>query len=127
MPNSKSQAKDPSDRRKVTTKSILRMKERGETIAALTAYDHLMAELLDHAGVDVILVGDSVAMVVQGKDTTVAVTMEQMLYHAAIVSSGVRRALVVGDLPFMTYQVNTDEALRNAGRMVKESAVEAVK
>ena len=120
-------SKDPSDRRKVTTKSLQVMKERGETIAALTAYDFLMAELIDNAGVDVVLVGDSVAMVVQGRETTVAVTMEQMLYHAAIVSRGVERALVVGDLPFMTFQVNPDEALRNSGRMVKESGVEAVK
>ena len=118
--------RETSDR-KVTTKSLARMKERGEPIAALTAYDHLMAALLDQAGVDVILVGDSVAMVVQGKETTVGVTMEQMLYHAAIVASGVERALVVGDLPFMSFQVNPDEALRNAGRMVKESGVEAVK
>jgi 3-methyl-2-oxobutanoate hydroxymethyltransferase len=116
-----------SEPRKVTTKSLQRMKERGESIAALTAYDHLMAQLLDQAGVDVILVGDSVAMVLQGQETTVAVTMEQMLYHASLVSKGVERALVVGDLPFMSYQVNTDEALRNAGRIVKESSVEAVK
>lgn len=114
-------------RRKVTTRSLIRMKEAGETIAALTAYDYLMAGLLDEAGVDVILVGDSVAMVVQGKDTTVQVTMEQMLYHASLVGRSVTRALVVGDLPFMSFQVNPDEALRNAGRMIKESSVEAVK
>lgn len=115
------------ERRKVTTKSLELMKERREPIAALTAYDHLMAQLIDEAGVDVILVGDSVAMVVQGKETTVSVTMEEMLYHARIVSSAVERALVVGDLPFMSFQVNADEALRNSGRMVKESGVEAVK
>jgi 3-methyl-2-oxobutanoate hydroxymethyltransferase len=86
-----------------------------------------MAELLDQAGVDVILVGDSAAMAVQGRHTTVSVTMEQMLYHAELVSSGVERALVVGDLPFMSYQINADEALRNAGRMVQEAHVEAVK
>jgi 3-methyl-2-oxobutanoate hydroxymethyltransferase len=103
------------------------MKAAGEKIAALTAYDHLMAELVDKAGVDVILVGDSVAMVVQGKETTVAVTMEQMLYHASLVAGAVERALVVGDLPFMSFQVNPDEALRNAGRMIKETGVEAVK
>ena len=113
--------------RKVTTNSLLRMKTRGQRICALTAYDHLMAELLDAAGIDLILVGDSAAMTVQGRHTTVTVTMEQMLYHAEVVSSGVERALVVGDLPFMSYQVNADEALRNAGRMVKESHVEAVK
>jgi len=113
--------------RKVTTKSLRLMKERGERIVALTAYDHLMAELLDQAGVDVILVGDSAAMAVQGKHTTVSVKMEEMLYHAELVSSAVERALVVGDLPFMSYQVNADEALRNAGRMVQDSHVEAVK
>jgi len=117
----------PSPARKVTTRSLQRMKERGERITALTAYDFLMAELLDRAGIDLILVGDSAAMVVQGLDTTVAVTMEQMLYHAHVVSRAVKRALVVGDLPFMSYQVNSDDALRNAGRMVKESGVEAVK
>ena len=120
-------AKEPADRRKVTTKSLQRMKAKGEVIAALTAYDHTMGALLDRAGVDLILVGDSVATVVQGRETTVAVTMEQMLYHAALVSSAVERALVVGDLPFLSFQVNADEALRNAGRMVKESGVEAVK
>lgn len=112
---------------KVTTRSLRRMKERGEPIACLTAYDFLMAELLDAAGIDVILVGDSVAMVVQGNHTTVSVTMEHMLYHAELVARGAQRALVVGDLPFMSYQVNSDEALRNAARMVKESHVEAVK
>lgn len=117
----------PSAPRKVTTKSLLRMKQKGEPIAALTAYDFRMAQLLDEAGIDVILVGDSVATVVQGVDTTVPVTMEQMLYHATLVTRGVSRALVVGDLPFMSYQVNADEALRNAGRMVKEAKVEAVK
>jgi 3-methyl-2-oxobutanoate hydroxymethyltransferase len=114
-------------RKKVTTRSLQKMKAAGEKIAALTAYDHLMAELVDKAGVDVILVGDSVAMVVQGKETTVAVTMEQMLYHASLVAGAVERALVVGDLPFMSFQVNPDEALRNAGRMIKETGVEAVK
>ena len=128
MPNTRpTPITDPADRRKVTTKSLRRMKEKGEVIAALTAYDHTMGALVDRAGVDVILVGDSVATVVQGKETTVGVTMEQMLYHASLVASAVERALVVGDLPFMSFQVNADEALRNAGRMVKESGVEAVK
>lgn len=127
MPNNNPTPKEPADRRKVTTKSLQRMKDKKEPIAALTAYDFLMAQLLDKAGIDVILIGDSVAMVVQGQETTVAVTMEEMLYHAKIVSAGVERALLVGDLPFMSFQVNPDEALRNAGRMVKESSVEAVK
>jgi len=113
--------------RKVTTHSLRRMKEQGERITALTAYDYLMAELLDQAGIDLVLVGDSAAMTVQGRHTTVGVTLEQMLYHAKTVADAVERALVVGDLPFMTYQVNPDEALRNAGRMIKESRVEAVK
>jgi 3-methyl-2-oxobutanoate hydroxymethyltransferase len=103
------------------------MKERGDAIAALTAYDFLMAELLDRAGIDLILVGDSAGMVVQGLDTTVGVTLEQMLYHCTVVARGVQRALVVGDMPFMSYQINADEALRNAGRMVKETGVEAIK
>jgi 3-methyl-2-oxobutanoate hydroxymethyltransferase len=127
MPNAARPPREGPDRRKITTKSLRRMKDRGDVIAALTAYDHTMGALLDRAGIDLILVGDSVATVVQGKETTVAVTMEQMLYHAALVSAAVERALVVGDLPFMSFQVNADEALRNAGRMVKESGVEAVK
>jgi 3-methyl-2-oxobutanoate hydroxymethyltransferase len=114
-------------KRKVTTRSLRELKQRGEPIAALTAYDYLMAQLLDRAGIDVILVGDSAGMVVQGVDTTVGVTLEQMLYHSTVVARGVERALVVADLPFMSYQVNPDEALRNAGRMIKETGVEAVK
>ena len=123
----RSERESPPKGRKVTTQSLLRMKKRGERITALTAYDYLMAELLDEAGIDLILVGDSAAMTVQGKYTTVTVTLEQMIYHATFVSKAVDRALVVGDLPFMSYQVNPDEALRNAGRMVKEAHVEAVK
>jgi 3-methyl-2-oxobutanoate hydroxymethyltransferase len=125
MPNSKEPKKFSA--RKVTTKSLRQMKEQRQIITALTAYDFLLAQLIDQAGIDVILVGDSAGMVVQGLETTVAVTMEQMLYHAAVVARGVERALIVADLPFMSYQVNPDEALRNAGRMVKESSVEAVK
>jgi 3-methyl-2-oxobutanoate hydroxymethyltransferase len=117
----------PPPKKKVTTHVLRQMKAERMLITALTAYDFLMAELIDRAGVDVVLVGDSAGMTVQGLQTTVSVTMEQMLYHAAVVSRGVERALVVADLPFMSYQVNPDEALRNAGRMVKESSVEAVK
>lgn len=115
------------NRKKVTTARLREMKEAGERISALTAYDHTMAKLLDASGVDVILVGDSVSTVVQGLDTTVTVTMEHMVYHSTLVRRGVERALVVADLPFMSYQVNSDEALRNAGRMVKEAGAEAVK
>lgn len=113
--------------RKITVHTLRRMKQAGKVISALTAYDFLMAELLDQAGVDVILAGDSAGMVVQGLDTTVNVTMEQMLYHSTVVARAVQRALVVGDLPFMTYQVNSDEALRNAGRMIQNAGVECVK
>jgi 3-methyl-2-oxobutanoate hydroxymethyltransferase len=114
-------------KKKITTRNLGEMKREGAKITALTAYDYLMAQILDNSGVDVILAGDSVGMVVQGLETTVTVSMDHMLYHAGVVSRAVERALVVGDLPFMSYQVNSDEALRNSGRMVKEAHVEAVK
>lgn len=117
----------PQPPRKITTRSLQVLKEKGHPITALTAYDYLMAQLIDQAGVDVILVGDSAGMVIQGLETTVAVTLDQMLYHSLVVARAVERALVVADMPFMTYQVNADEALRNAGRLVKESGVGAVK
>ena len=112
---------------KVTTAVLRAMKAQRQRITALTAYDHLFAGLLDQAGVDVILVGDSVATVVQGHETTVPVTMDQMVYHTELVSRGCRRALVVGDLPFLSYQVGIEDALRNAGRLLKEGRAEAVK
>jgi 3-methyl-2-oxobutanoate hydroxymethyltransferase len=112
---------------KVTTAVLRTMKAQQQRITALTAYDHLFAGLLDQAGVDVILVGDSVATVVQGHDTTVPVTMDQMVYHTELVSRGTARALVVGDLPFLSYQVGIEDALRNAGRLLKEGRAEAVK
>lgn len=126
-PDKDSPAQFAASLKKVTTRSLRELKARGAKITALTAYDFLMAQLVDKAGIDVILVGDSAGMVVQGLDTTVGVTFEQMLYHSTVVSRGVERALVVADLPFMSYQVNPDEALRNAGRMIKETNVEAVK
>ena len=108
--------------------SMLRaMKAQGQKIVALTAYDHLFAQLLDRAGVEVLLVGDSVATVMQGRDTTVPVTMDQMVYHCELVDRACKRALVVGDLPFLSYQVGIEDALRNAGRLMKEGLVEAVK
>jgi 3-methyl-2-oxobutanoate hydroxymethyltransferase len=118
---------DRPSKRKVTTHGLRTMKQDGVRITALTAYDYLMAQRLDQAGIDVILVGDSVGTVVQGRASTVTVSMDTMVYHAGIVSRAVRRALLVGDLPFMSYQVNSDDALRNAGRMVQEGGVEAVK
>ena len=114
-------------RRKVTTRRLLELKEAREPIACLTAYDHLMASILDKAGIDVVLVGDSAGTVFAGYDTTIPMTMEQMLYHAEVVARGVDRALVVADLPFMSYQISEEEALRNAGRFVKEALAEAVK
>lgn len=114
-------------RRKVTTLRLQEMKAKGERIAALTGYDWLMARLLDEAGIDVILVGDSAAMVFAGHDTTISMTMPQMLYHAGVVARAARRALVVADLPFMSYQQSVEEALRNAGAFMKEALVEAVK
>jgi 3-methyl-2-oxobutanoate hydroxymethyltransferase len=114
-------------RRKVTTLRLQEMKEQGERIACLTAYDFVMARLLDEAGIDVLLVGDSAGMVFGGQDTTISVTMPQMLYHATVVARAVKRALVIGDLPFMSYQASVEEALRNAGAYMKEALVEAVK
>lgn len=114
-------------RRKVTTLRLQEMKEQGERIAALTAYDWSMARLLDESGIDLILVGDSAAMVFCGHDTTISMTMPQMLYHASVVARAAKRALVVGDLPFMSYQLSEEEALRNAGAFMKEALVEAVK
>lgn len=113
--------------RKVTTRRLQEMKASGERIACLTAYDYLTASILDEAGIDLILVGDSAGNVFAGYDTTIPMTMEQMLYHAQVVARGVERAFVVADLPFMSYQVSEEEALRNAGRFVKEALAEAVK
>lgn len=103
------------------------MKGKGTKISVLTAYDATMARLLDKAGIDVILVGDSVGMVVLGYDTTIPVTLEMMIHHAAAVARGASRALVVVDMPFLTYQVTADEAIRNAGRLIQEGGAAAVK
>jgi 3-methyl-2-oxobutanoate hydroxymethyltransferase len=115
------------DGRKVTTQRLKEMKQAGERIACLTAYDYLTAALLDAADIDLILVGDTAGNVFAGHDTTIPMTMEQMLYHAEVVCRAVKRALVVADLPFMSYQVSEEDALRNAGRFVKEALAEAVK
>lgn len=114
-------------RTKITTAALREMKAQGERIVALTAYDHLFAHLLDQAGTDVILVGDSVATVLQGRAATVAVTMDQMVYHCELASRAVERAFLVGDMPFLSYQVSVEDALRNAGRLLKEGGAEAVK
>lgn len=111
----------------MTTLDLLGMKQRGERIAALTAYDYLFARLVDQGGADIVLVGDSLAQVVLGLDSTLPITVEDMIYHARAVSRGVERALVVVDLPFLSYQVSREEALRNAGRVLKETGAAAVK
>jgi 3-methyl-2-oxobutanoate hydroxymethyltransferase len=103
------------------------MKERGERIAVLTCYDHLFARLLDASDIDVVLVGDSVGQVILGYDSTLPVTLEAMIHHASAVRRGITRALMVVDLPFLTYQVSDEEALRSAGRIMKETGAEAVK
>jgi 3-methyl-2-oxobutanoate hydroxymethyltransferase len=111
---------------KVTT-ATLRARKGGEKIAVLTAYDVVFARLADEAGIDVVLVGDSLGMVVQGERTTLAVTVDDMVYHARIVSRGVRRAHLVADMPFMSYQASVEDGLRAAGRLLKEGRAEAVK
>jgi len=113
--------------RRVRVPDLKQMKQRGQRIAMLTAYDATMARLLDLAGLDAILVGDSLGMVVMGCETTLPVTLEIMLHHTRAVCRGVRRALVIADMPFLTYQVTTAEAVRNAGRMVQEGGAMAVK
>lgn len=103
------------------------MKNRGEKIAVLTAYDYPFARIMDQAGIDVILVGDSAGSVVAGYDNTLPVTMEEMIYHTRAVARGVTHALIVADMPFMSYQVDLAEARRNAGRLIKEGGAQAVK
>ena len=112
---------------KVTIHTLRQMKERGEKIAVLTAYDATFARLFDEAGADVLLVGDSLGMVIQGNETTLPVTLDEMTYHCRAVVRGARRAHVVGDMPFMTYQAGIDQAVTNAGRLMKEGGVGSVK
>ncbi len=113
--------------RKVTVPDILKRKGGRDPIVALTAYDFPFGRIADEAGVDVILVGDSLGMVVQGMDTTLPVTMDEIIYHCRMVARARRRALLVGDLPFLSYQISVPEAVANAGRLIKEGAAEAVK
>ncbi|HLN88019.1 MAG TPA: 3-methyl-2-oxobutanoate hydroxymethyltransferase [Candidatus Limnocylindrales bacterium] len=112
---------------KITVPHIQKMKQRGEKITCLTAYDYSFARILDESGVEMLLVGDSLGCVVQGGQNTMAVTMDEMIYHTRTVVRGRKRALVIGDMPFMSYQVNQQQALRNAGRFFKEAGAEAVK
>jgi 3-methyl-2-oxobutanoate hydroxymethyltransferase len=121
-------AEDRTSRRpKVTTLDFQGKCDRGEPITMLTAYDFPTARAADTAGVDALLVGDSLAMVVLGHPNTLSVTMEEMLHHARAVSRGARAALLVGDLPFLSYQADTAEAVRNAGRFLKDAGMDAVK
>ena len=103
------------------------MKERGQKIVALTSYDATFAKLLDTAGIDVILVGDSLGMVIQGEETTLQVTLDDIIYHTRAVSRGIQRAHLVADMPFMSYQISPEQALESAGRLIKEGRAEAVK
>src|SRR4030043_204469 len=112
---------------RVTINQIKEMKPKGEKISMLTAYDYVTARIIDDAGVPLILVGDSLGMVVLGYDSTIPVTLEVMLHHTKAVVRGAKNALVVGDMPFMTYQISTEEAIRNAGRFLQETGCQAVK
>jgi 3-methyl-2-oxobutanoate hydroxymethyltransferase len=113
--------------KRITVPAIGERKTSGKKIVALTAYDYTMAKLIDGAGVDMILVGDSAACIMQGHSTTLPITLDEMLYHARCVSRGVEHSLVVGDLPFLSYQVSIQQAVESAGRMLKEAGVGAVK
>jgi 3-methyl-2-oxobutanoate hydroxymethyltransferase len=113
--------------KKVTIHTLGKMKERGERITMLTAYDATFARLIDDAHAEVLLVGDSLGMVVQGHETTLPVTLEDVIYHTRAVARGVRRAHIVGDMPFMSYQAGLDTAIENAGRLIKEGGAHSVK
>ena len=112
---------------KVTIHTLKRLKAAGQKISMVTAYDATFARILDDAGADVLLVGDSLGMVVQGNDSTLPVTMDQMVYHCRAVSRGTKRAHVVGDMPFLSYQASVPEAVKNAGRLLAEGGVSSVK
>lgn len=125
--NTESSKDPPPPPRAVTTRSFVAMKAKGERIAVLTAYDFLMAGLIDEAGVDCVLVGDSLGQVFAGENSTLPVTLEQMIYHTRAVRRAVKRALLVIDMPFLTYQVTPEEAIRNCGRAIQETGAQAVK
>ena len=117
-----------AETKRVTTRAIREMKSRGEKVAMVTAYDYTFARLFDGAGADMILVGDSLSNVIQGNETTIPVTLDEMIYHAKLVMRGTtQRAMVVCDMPFMSYQVNAEEGFRNGGRIMKETGVGGVK
>ena len=113
--------------KKFTIKSFQKAKEEKRQITVLTAYDYSMAKILDRAGVDALLVGDSLGMVVQGNESTISVTLDEMIYHAKAVNRAAKRALVIVDMPFMSYHTSANEAVRNAGRLMKEGGAHAIK
>jgi 3-methyl-2-oxobutanoate hydroxymethyltransferase len=117
----------PKDRKKITTQTLRRKKMRAEVITMLTAYDHATALALDQAGIDTILVGDSLGMVVLGYANTLQVTMDDMLHHCRAVARGTQYALTIGDMPFMSYQASVQEAVRNAGRFLQKGGMDAIK
>jgi 3-methyl-2-oxobutanoate hydroxymethyltransferase len=117
----------PVERKKITTLAFRQKKERGEKIAVLTSYDYPSALILDRAGIDSILVGDSLGMVVLGYENTLPVTMDEMIHHCRAVARGAKSALLVGDMPFLSYQVSAEEAVRNAGRFLQQGGMDAVK
>jgi 3-methyl-2-oxobutanoate hydroxymethyltransferase len=117
----------PESLRRVTVPVVRAMKQRGERIAMITAYDATFAQMLDEGGADMLLVGDSLGMVVQGLDSTLPVTVDEVIYHTRAVARGAKRALVVGDMPFMSWQLSTEQALKNAARFLSEGGAQAVK
>jgi len=119
--------KKTSAAKSIVARDLTRMKERGQVISMLTAYDFYTARLLDQVGIEGVLIGDSANMVFYGEPSTLSITLDQMIYHARAVSRAVERALVIGDMPFMSYQASTEEAVRNCGRMLKEGGTGAVK
>jgi 3-methyl-2-oxobutanoate hydroxymethyltransferase len=114
-------------RKKITKSTLINMKRRGEKIAAITSYDFLSTKIIDESGVDLILVGDSLGMVILGYDNTLPVTMEEIIHHLKAVSRAKPGAMIAGDLPFMSYQASVEDAVRNAGRLVKDGGAESVK
>jgi 3-methyl-2-oxobutanoate hydroxymethyltransferase len=117
----------PDEAKRITTRTLLEMKRSGRPIVALTAYDALFGRLVEEGGADIVLVGDSVNTVLCGQSTTLTATLDQMIYHTRAVRAGVERALLVIDLPFLTYQISIEEARRNAGRALQATGAEAVK
>jgi 3-methyl-2-oxobutanoate hydroxymethyltransferase len=122
-----SSANSPTERKKVTTNTYRLKKKRGEIITMLTAYDYPTALAVDRAGIDTILVGDSLGMVVLGYENTLPVTMEEMIHHSKAVARGAKYAMLIGDMPFMSYQASAADAVRNAGRFLQEAGMDAVK